>query len=97
MSLVLTHDYIYLLACVGKNNWGTVRKAVYFSLCLPFSPFSALQARRERVEMALKARSHEILMGEMTVLVRGYRHERGRLCETNRRLVQRLAEIEAQV
>ncbi len=47
--------------------------------------------------MALKSRAHEILMAEMAVLVKRYRRERGRLCEVNRTLIQRLAELEAQV
>lgn len=36
-------------------------------------------------------------MAEMAVLVRRYRRDRGRLYEVNRKLVQRLAELEAQV
>lgn len=47
--------------------------------------------------MALKSRAHEILMAEMAVLVKRYRRERGCLCEVNRSLIQRLAELEAQV
>lgn len=47
--------------------------------------------------MALKVRSHEILMGEMAVLAKGYRHERARLYQANRNLLQQLADIEAQV
>lgn len=47
--------------------------------------------------MALKSRAHEILMAEMAVLVKRYRRERGRLCEVNRTLIQRLAELEVQV
>lgn len=56
-----------------------------------------VQARRDRAEMELNSRSHEMLMGEMTVLVRGYRREQARLYEVNRALVQRLEELEAKV
>lgn len=54
------------------------------------------QARRDRAQMALEARSHDILMAEMVVLVRRYRRELGRRCEVNRTLLQRLAELETQ-
>lgn len=47
--------------------------------------------------MALESRAHEILMAEMAVVVKRYRRERGRLYEANRKLLQRLAELEAQV
>eukprot|EP00903_Cladosiphon_okamuranus_P008105 g7812.t1 len=54
------------------------------------------QNRRERAQMALKSRAHEILMAEMAVVVKRYRRERGRLSEANRKLLGRLAEVEAQ-
>ncbi|CBJ29045.1 hypothetical protein Esi_0133_0042 [Ectocarpus siliculosus] len=54
------------------------------------------QAQRDRAQMALKSRSHEILMAEMAVLVKRYRRERGRLYEVNRTLLQQLAELDAQ-
>lgn len=63
----------------------------------PHAPVRIVQTRRDRAEMALKTRSHEILMGEMAVLVKGYRHERARQHEVNRTLLHRLAEVEAQV
>lgn len=65
----------------------------------PFKLFYATRdkVRRDRAEMALKSRSHDILMGEMAVLVKGYRHERIRLHEVNRTLIQKLAEHENQV
>ena len=47
--------------------------------------------------MALKSRAHEILMAEMAVEVKRYRRERSRLHEANRKLLQRLTELEAQV
>lgn len=56
-----------------------------------------LQNRRDRAQMALKSRAHEILMAEMAVVVKRYRRERGRLWEANRKLLQRLTELEAQV
>lgn len=36
-------------------------------------------------------------MAEMAVVVKRYRRERGRLYESNRKLLERLAEVEAQV
>ncbi|CAM9233519.1 unnamed protein product, partial [Ectocarpus sp. 4 AP-2014] len=54
------------------------------------------QAQRDRAQMALKSRSHEILMAEMAVLVKRYRRERSRLNEVNRTLLQQLAELDAQ-
>lgn len=67
----------------------------------PSSPvirvISLTQNRRDRAQMALKSRSHEILMAEMAVLVKRYRRDRGRLYEVNRTLLQRLAELEDQV
>ncbi|CAB1120523.1 unnamed protein product [Ectocarpus sp. CCAP 1310/34] len=54
------------------------------------------QAQRDRAQMALKSRSHEILMAEMAVLVKRYRRERSRLYEVNRTLLQQLAELDAQ-
>lgn len=67
------------------------------SFCAMFSRHSFTQSRRDRAQMALKSRSHEILMAEMAVLVKRYRRDRGRLYEVNRTLVKRLAELEAQV
>ncbi|CAM9152646.1 unnamed protein product, partial [Hapterophycus canaliculatus] len=55
------------------------------------------QAQRDRAQMALESRSHDILMAEMSVLARRYRRELGRRCEVNRTLLQRLAELEGQV
>lgn len=59
--------------------------------------FGTLQARRDHAEMELSSRSHEMLMGEMAVLVRGYRREQTRLYEVNRALAQRLEELERKV
>lgn len=83
------------------------RLCTYSCFCLSFcmSPrlsfrivfVSLTQSRRDRAQMALKSRSHEILMAEMTVLVKRYRRDKGRLYEVNRTLVKRLAELEAQV
>lgn len=63
----------------------------------PFALHRTWQARRDRAEMELSSRSHEMLMGEMAVLVRGYRHEQARLYEVNRAIAQRLEELETKV
>lgn len=58
---------------------------------------SPRQARRERAEMGLKARSQEILLGEMTVLTREQRLELVRLHKANKKLREHLAERSSQV
>lgn len=93
---------------VGEGKGGSVRACRLlgetYGLCgfahafLPRSVSNHLiQAQRDRAQMALKSRSHEILMAEMAVLVKRYRRERGRLYEVNRTLLQQLAELDAQV
>lgn len=87
----------------GSMHARKLRGGIY-GLCgfaLAFLPRSVsnhpIQAQRDRAQMALRSRSHEILMAEMAVLVKRYRRERSRLYEVNRTLLQQLAEHDAQV
>ena len=83
------------LNVVVHVRWCKVARAPPRPLALRLGP--SLQARRDRAEMELSSRSHEMLMGEMAVLVRGYRRELTRLYQVNRAIAQRLAELETKV
>lgn len=81
------------------RRWSILRvhSVTIARMLAPLALHRTLQARRDRAEMELSSRSHEMLMGEMAVLVRGYRHEQARLYEVNRAITLRLEELETKV
>eukprot|EP00752_Nemacystus_decipiens_P001891 g1821.t1 len=84
----------------GEGGCGDAKWKLRVKKIQKFSKWQLAEAenqnRRERAQMALKSRAHEILMAEMAVVVKRYRRERTRLYEANRKLLQRLTELETQ-